>query len=197
MLFALALLGGAATMSFTANAPHADNPLLQIMEQGNKDMSMVKTVGDPDVDFVTMMRSHHQTGIKMADYEIENGDAQAMKDMAREIREGQEKELRELDAMLGMLKPNQSEEMFAKDAMKAMEQMMKKSDPKMLDGDADHDFSVLMAEHHRAGIDMAQAAMKLGNEERVKTMAQKMVDMQKQEIEQLETWHKANCKMKQ
>lgn len=56
--------------------------------------------GDMDKDFATMMKMHHEQGIKMAKMEIENGKSSEMKSMARKIVAAQEKEIAQFDKWL-------------------------------------------------------------------------------------------------
>jgi hypothetical protein len=49
-------------------------------------------------------------------------------------------------------------------------------------GDVDHDFVAMMVPHHQGAIDMAQAELRYGHNERLRRMAQEIIVTQQQEI---------------
>ena len=49
-------------------------------------------------------------------------------------------------------------------------------------GDVDHDFVAMMVPHHRGAIEVAQAELRYGRDERLKRMAQEIIVTQQQEI---------------
>lgn len=57
-------------------------------------------------------------------------------------------------------------------------------------GDADQDFARMMAAHHQGAIDMARVELQHGKDPDLKAMAQKVVDDQTKEIQQLQDWMK-------
>ena len=75
-----------------------------------------------------------------------------------------------------------------KSMMKGMKDMqgMKPS------GNMDHDFAMMMRHHHIQGIEMAQHELKHGKDAKMREMAQKIVDMQKKEVAELDEWLKSN-----
>jgi uncharacterized protein (DUF305 family) len=75
------------------------------------------------------------------------------------------------------------------DHMKKMDQM---ADVQLLTGDIDNDFSTLMILHHNSAIENSEAYLMYGTNSALKALAQKMIDDQKKEIEELSNWLKAN-----
>ena len=65
-----------------------------------KDMESMKMSGDPDKDFATMMKIHHQGAIDMAQVELKNGKDEKMHKMAKKIIEAQQREIKEFDQWL-------------------------------------------------------------------------------------------------
>jgi uncharacterized protein (DUF305 family) len=55
-------------------------------------------------------------------------------------------------------------------------------------GDADHDFAMMMREHHKGAIDMARAELEHGKDPELKSLAQKVIEDQSREIKQLDEW---------
>ena len=70
------------------------------MMQGAKQSMHMKMSGDVDRDFATMMRHHHQMGIRMAEDEVKNGKDPQMKALAQKIIESQKAESRQFDQWL-------------------------------------------------------------------------------------------------
>jgi uncharacterized protein (DUF305 family) len=81
----------------TASGGHE---MKQHMMKGMEQMHSMPMSGDMDRDFATMMRHHHQQGVKMAEMQLQKGDDPKMKEMARKIAESQRKEIKEFDAWL-------------------------------------------------------------------------------------------------
>lgn len=71
-----------------------------MMEHCQEQMSPMKMSGNPDVDFATMMRMHHQGAIDMANAEMRDGKDAQMRKMATDIIAAQKKEIARLDAFL-------------------------------------------------------------------------------------------------
>jgi uncharacterized protein (DUF305 family) len=74
------------------------------MMKGMKEMQSMRTSGDVDRDFASMMRMHHQQAIDMAREELRNGKDAEMKAMAQKIVDDQSKEVKELDDWLAKRK---------------------------------------------------------------------------------------------
>jgi uncharacterized protein (DUF305 family) len=70
---------------------------------------------------------------------------------------------------------------FLADNVSAMSKMMVDMDIK-LSGDVDRDFVAMMAPHHQAAIEMAEAELRYGHNERLRRMAQEIIVTQQQEI---------------
>lgn len=74
---------------------------------------------------------------------------------------------------------------------KEHDQMMKKMMDDMtavkMSGDFDVDYANMMIPHHQSAVDMAQSYLPKGKDEKIKTMAQNIIDEQKKEIDELKT----------
>lgn len=68
--------------------------------------------------------------------------------------------------------------------MGAMDTMMQ-SMPQESSGDVDADFLLMMIPHHQSAIDMARIELEQGDDEETKAMAQKVIDAQEKEIEEM------------
>ena len=66
-----------------------------------------------------------------------------------------------------------------------MERAMSRMDAGMMkstNGDPDHDFATMMIPHHQGAIDMAEAELRYGKNERLRRLAQAIIVEQNQEI---------------
>jgi hypothetical protein len=79
----------------------------------------------------------------------------------------------------------------------AMMQGMMTTSDQMMQGimadDADVAFACGMIPHHQAAINMAEVELEHGDDQRMKDMAQMIIDAQTREIEQLTTWIEENA----
>ena len=66
--------------------------------------------------------------------------------------------------------------------MGAMNTMMDKMNSMKMTGDFDLDFTNMMIEHHKGAIDMSEEEAKAGSDNKIKGMAQKIINSQKEEI---------------
>lgn len=67
--------------------------------------------------------------------------------------------------------------------MKKMNENMK-AQPKT--GDTDHDFIIMMIEHHKGAIEMGETLLKEGKNEELRSMTQESVKKQREEINKLQ-----------
>jgi uncharacterized protein (DUF305 family) len=65
------------------------------------------------------------------------------------------------------------------------EMMMQPMKNMNMTGNPDKDFALMMADHHQQGIDMAKVELEHGKNERLKAIAQSIVDIQAKEKEEL------------
>lgn len=75
-----------------------------MMKEQHDKMSSMPMSGDPDIDFATMMKMHHQGAITMAETELRDGKSPEMKKLAKNIIAAQKKEIAQLDAFLSKKK---------------------------------------------------------------------------------------------
>lgn len=74
--------------------------------------------------------------------------------------------------------------------MEANKKMMADMQGMKMSGDADKDFVMMMMPHHQSAIDMAEVELKYGKDPQLQSMAKKIVDAQKAEIEEMQKWQK-------
>ncbi len=92
-----AMQGG---MAASSAMPGKGMDMQSTMKDMNGKMGSMPMSGNPDVDFATMMRIHHQGAIDMANVELSTGKDPQMKKMAKAIIAAQKKEIAAFDAFL-------------------------------------------------------------------------------------------------
>jgi len=169
---------------------HDANEMMSILHDMSEEMNAMQMTGDPDHDFAMMMRMHHQGAINMGNKEIEKGDDDAIKSMAQTMINMQQSEIQELQVFLDShtVAHSPEGEMWDMEAMEAMERMDRNADLEVLTGDPDHDFAILMIDHHQSAMDISQSLLHHGHHEDLKEMAKKMIEDQSKEIKDLQNW---------
>ena len=197
--------GGMAGMDHSKMAgggPASASPQLAAMNDMMAKMDALKPKGNTDHDFAHMMMAHHQGAVAMADLELRDGKDATMRAMATKIKADQQREIgalapiaERLDSAPNNYRPTDPADPFASKMKASMTGMMQNLPAAV--ADADMNFNMLMTVHHQSAVDMAQAELAHGKDTKLKEMAQKMVDAQQQEIQQLKDWHTKNgAKMK-
>jgi uncharacterized protein (DUF305 family) len=163
----------------------------------------VKPTGDIDHDFVAMMVPHHQGAIDMAQAELLYGHNQKLLRICQEIVVEQ---LQEIAAMrlatgapasptwvinapktpvktAGLAEASglAAEQPYLHQTATAMDKMMANMSVKPT-GNVDRDFVAMMVPHHQGAIDMAEAELRYGRNQQLKTIAQEIIVDQMQEI---------------
>ena len=76
----------------------------------------------------------------------------------------------------------------SKEMHAAMMKGAKQSQAMKPSGNVDEDFVKMMRQHHQTGIRMAEVQMREGKDEKVKEMARKIVESQKEETKEFDAW---------
>ncbi len=180
-LFAVASLGAALLFARPVIAQQsASNAMMKSMQSGMTEMMNMKMTGDPDHDFASMMKLHHQSAVEMADLEIKQGVNAKTKALASTIKAANQKEIKAFDQFLSSHKPMSSSAKMDPEAMKAMH-----AGTHSMNGKTDHDFASMMAQHHQQAVEMSQAFLKKGKTQTMKTMASTIIKQQTKEIAEL------------
>lgn len=178
--FIAAGLGVALLLTQPTLAQNPGNAMMKSMQSGMNQMMSMKMTGDPDHDFAMMLKMHHQSAVEMADLEIKQGKNAQVRKMATQIKAANQKEIGELTQFISSHKPQSSSSKLGQEGMKMMH-----SGTHSMNGNIDHDFASMMAQHHQQGVDMARAFLKEGKTERMKAMANNVIKVQTKEIGEL------------
>lgn len=91
-------------MSPAAAQPHdgADQAMMSGMGRMKRQMADAPLTGDADRDFVSMMMPHHVGAIDMAKVELRYGKDPALRRLARNIVDAQEREIAQMRAWMAL-----------------------------------------------------------------------------------------------
>jgi uncharacterized protein (DUF305 family) len=167
---------------------HDDNQMMSVMHNMMDTMMGMQNTNDPDNDFAMMMRMHHQGAIDMANLELQKGDDATMQQMAQMIIDAQTAEIEQLTTFLNSHPPHGNMPEFNMQQMMDMERAGKVVDLQIINGDIDHDFAMLMIQHHQSAIENAKLELIYGHENAMKTMARNIIEAQDKEIKDLQEW---------
>lgn len=162
------------------------------MKEMHENMKDLESTGDPDYDFAQMMIEHHKGGIALSEAQVDEGKADSLIAIARQIIEDQEKEIDSLEEFVSNHQPQKqtTDEMTGggEHLMKGMDEMMQEMQGMEMKDDQDHNYAQMITMHHQHAIDMATNYLSHGKDENLKKMAQDMIDKNKSQIERIETW---------
>jgi uncharacterized protein (DUF305 family) len=106
----LALLAVAALAASAADAPKTSpavpapadisEQLQKIVKDGSDKLSAASVIGEPDRDFASLMKLHHEQGIRLAEAYLKGGRDEKVRALARRIVTMQKEEIREFDEWL-------------------------------------------------------------------------------------------------
>lgn len=166
----------------------AGQSMMSLMHANMDQMKAIPSTGNPDNDFAALMKVHHMGALEMAQLELAKGADPQLKQMAQKMLNDQQREIAELNTFLSGHQAHGGGEVFYKDVMGQMNNMKMDMDQS---GSVDKQFVQMMIPHHQGAIDMAKAYLKAGaHEEKLKTMANKIIEEQQKEIQELQTWLK-------
>lgn len=174
----------------TAAQAAGGSPSAQLHAVMMRPMESMNTSGDVDTDFASLMIPHHQGAIDMAKIELEHGQNEELKKMARAIVDSQAKEIEVLKKHAqGGGAGDHAGHSGASGGETPSSQlhaiMMRSMKDMSTTGDVDRDFAALMIPHHQGAIDMARIELQHGKDDELKAMARAIVDAQAKEIEVL------------
>lgn len=136
-----------------------------------------------DAEWVGMMLKHHQDGIAMSRLEEKGGASSEVKALAAKIREGQERDVPDLQkhqSHVGAPGATHADDMkhMEAESQQSMKRLQSVSGPAL-----DQAFVQEMSKHHQQAINMVTSTTFKHAD--VRAMAQKMASTQKQELAEL------------
>ncbi len=162
--------------------------------QGMMDeMHQMKMSGNTDNDLATMLIHHHQGAINMSEQELKSGTDQELKDLAKKIKNMNQKEIEDLKSIAEKYK-SAAKNYSPNDKSRGLGMAMNKNMMSMMEmhttasKSVDHQFATMMKMHHQHGIQMGEMILQYSKDETFKTIARKMIDDQKNDVAKLQKW---------
>lgn len=143
-----------------------------------------------DLQFIDSLTRHHQMAIDMATMAAPKFEHQPLKDAAKTMVDDQTKEIAQLRQWRDQWYPGAAPaENMQLPGMSSMNMDM--SHMQSMSGHAlDMMFIDMMIPHHEGGLAMGQDALAKAEHPELRELAQKMVEKQKKEIDQMKQWKK-------
>jgi uncharacterized protein (DUF305 family) len=188
-----------ATTGSTTSSPHQGSTtghgrtmqdLTEVMHNNMKEVNQITMTGDPDYDFASMMSVHNKGGIEMADMEINKGQDKELVKLAKSLKKEQEKEMKELNKYTSENKAGSPDKTCMEDMKTCKEKCMSEMGKMSMSGNIDNDFANMMSSHQKHGIKMAKIEDKCGKDEKMKSVAQKIIRDQEKDIQELQPYTK-------
>jgi uncharacterized protein (DUF305 family) len=137
-----------------------------------------------DGDFANLMIKHHREGIEMAKIEESGGASDAVKALAAKIRQGQEKDIAELNAFAKKHKATDMAATHEKEMQKEHMQTMSKLKNAKAES-LDQAFVTEMIRHHQSALEMTKQAQ--FKDHGLHAFADRMSKNQRAELQELQT----------
>ncbi len=156
-------------------------------------MHQMRMSGNTDHDLATMLIYHHRGAINMSEEELKSGTDQEMKDIAKKIKDMSQKEIDDLKSIAERYKSS-AKDYSPENKSRGLGMAMNKNMMAMMEmGDTtaksvDHQFAKMMKRHHEHGVVMGEMVLEHSKDQTFKTIAKKMIDDQKGDIQKLQAW---------
>ncbi|TKC03061.1 DUF305 domain-containing protein [Pedobacter cryotolerans] len=166
-----------------------ENVMMQAMDDSMMAMHQAKMTGNADYDFASMMIPHHEGAVAMAQEVLKNGQSEELISFSKNVIIAQQQEIAMLKDFLKTASqtPLKEAEAVKKALAASMTPMMDGMAKVKLTNDIDQDFVVLMIPHHQSAVDMAKAYLPYAKNEKIKLLAQQIIQAQEEEIKWLKT----------
>lgn len=166
-----------------------DEIMMDMMEK----MEDITRTGSASLDFINGMIPHHEAAVAMAAGFLEyGGENRELRKLAEDIISLQKSEIEEMKELAEELKEEtKTDEQQEKAYLEEYFEMFADPHAHHLDlngaGSVDEAFAAGMLMHHVMAVDMARTILDYTNSERLREMAEKMIDVQEKEIDQMQT----------
>lgn len=159
-------------------------PIMHMLDQ----MKSAKKTGDPDMDYVTLIKIHHQAQLALAQQAVKNGQNTQVIDKAKALISEEEKAIADLNNITKNLRAGSSNSAFQQQTdqkLKALDIEVQKNNNNTMSGNFDQDYLNVLRQQYQNGFDLSQDYLQYGKHQELIGHAQRMVTQNKQEMESL------------
>jgi len=165
--------------------------LTSAMDTMMNKITSTKMTGNFDIDYAILMIDHGQGIVGMSGFEVNNGQDEKLKTIARDIMNGKNAEVTKLKDFLKNYKLVQSKSAEG-ELSKATTELTNKIKAISTTGNTDREYATLMVEHLQYDLELGNKLQSNGTSEELKKLANSVKDEQLKYIRDLKTWLKAN-----
>lgn len=180
------MLGLALAVSLTAcDGNNGDSNDTELSQNRQESTTTTQTQTDtqsanPDQGFIDHMVPHHEMGVMMAEDALSKASNPKTKEFARMIKQKQPKEVAQLKSW--------RQQWFGSATTPPMDHS--DYEPMSAGPGYDRKWTEMMIEHHQMAVDMSKQTLQTATKPEIKQMAQKVIDDQSKEIQQLQAYLK-------
>lgn len=163
----------------------SDDMSMDDMAGHDMDGMTMTSEGVTDAGFVNDMTPHHESAIEMAEVAQRRAEHPEIARLADQIVDAQTSEIEELGQISDRLEVSDDATLGL-----SMEAMGMEMDAGSLETAEPFDqaFIDMMIPHHQGAIEMAQVELQDGNDAQTRKLAQRIIDAQTREIEEMNSW---------
>lgn len=181
-------------MSTSQSSMHRDTNLMNYAHEQNdsmnsmmENMKAITPTESASVDFLEGMIPHHQAAIDMSKSVLKYGGNNAdVKQIAEDVIRVQTQEIAQMKVMIQEMKNTSKDKVKAQAYMKEYHAMLNSSthnmNSMMSSQNVDSAFVTGMIAHHETAIEMSKIILKYSDSDKIKAMAQNIIDVQLREI---------------
>lgn len=168
----------------------------------HREMSIAIQPADADSVFAHAMIAHHQAAIAMANIELHYGKDTALINLASDIITAQQNELWLMQDWLTRYQQKSASQPTASMPLRpdlrhiqqeysnGLDDMHHQMQTGIMANDPDIAFVQSMLPHHKGALAMAQVELKYGDDEKLRQLANRVIDSQQSEIQFMQAWLK-------
>ncbi len=170
---------------------------LESMQQGKRDRQLAREANDADTIFAGSMVAHHLGAVRMANIELKYGSDPEMRKLAQDIIVTDQNEILLLQGWLD----HRSDETVPKEKISTqqltdirneyaigLDDMSNQMMLGIMSQNPDIAFAQALLPHHKGALAMAQVELRYGDDERMRHMADNIIDSQETEIQFIQQW---------
>lgn len=180
-------LGGMLALLAALLVACGDSDDMSMDDMAGHDMDGITMTseGVTDAGFVNDMTPHHESAIEMAEVAQRRAEHPEIARLADQIVDAQTSEIEELGQISDRLEVSDDATLGL-----SMEAMGMEMDAGSLETAEPFDqaFIDMMIPHHQGAIEMAQVELQDGNDAQTRKLAQRIIDAQTREIEEMNSW---------